>query len=385
MVGMRVAINVEQLLQHAPGGIGRYSARLVNLLGVVTDDVVVAPFCARHPPGVVGATLRSHGVDVDAVVLGLPRPVLYDSWNRLGAPSLALLAPSLRNLDVVHAPSVAVPPRPGNGALVVTVHDAASALFPDAFTPRGRRFHAAGIAAAAARADLVITVSEAARAEIAAATPIDEARIRVVHNGVDRVAVSDDTVRAVRDAFAVADRPYVLWVGSLEPRKNLRTLVHAFALAHARRDDLRLVLAGPEGWGDSGLDAVAADLVAADALRVVGAVSDGELHALYRGAEAFVFPSLHEGFGLPVLEAMAQDTPVVCSDLPVLREIVDDAAVFVDPLQPGDLADALVSVCDDGALRSRLVAAGGARVARFSWEECARRTRDVYVEALSGR
>src|SRR3954469_23869410 len=161
IVVVRVAINLEQLLFRTPGGVGRYTARLATLLPGLFPDDDYQGFVARHR-GVDGSSLD---VSMPVRRLALPRPLLYDAWHLLGLPPAG-------DYDVIHAPSVAVPPK-GRAALVVTVHDAAPVLFPETFPRRGRRFHAQGLAAAAKRADLVITVSQSAADELSAHTDID--------------------------------------------------------------------------------------------------------------------------------------------------------------------------------------------------------------------
>jgi glycosyltransferase involved in cell wall biosynthesis len=374
---VRVAVNVEQLLHEAPGGIGRYTAELVRLLPAHGFDVT--PFTARHPREEVTRALHGHDLDgLDPVILPLPAAVLYDAWHVLGMASpLRRVAP----VDLVHAPSPAVPPT-GRVPLVVTVHDAAPLVMPEAFTRRGVVFHRQGFAAAAKRARLVIAVSAFSAEEIATHTRIPRARIRVVPNGVDHGRVSADAVAAATQHFGIADRPYVFWAGTLQPRKNVRVLLDAFTALDGSRFPHRLVLAGPPGWkADDGDAAVARAL--GDRVRLVGPVGRDHLFALFAGADAFAFPSRHEGFGIPVLEAMAQGTAVVCADIPALREVASDAARFVAPDDAGGWVDALTAVLDDDAERARLVAAGERRVESFSWERCAAETAVVYREALN--
>src|SRR5215218_2870869 len=385
---MRVALNLEQLLQPAPGGIGRYTAELARLLPSLPagdgDEITLVPFVARHRREDVEARLREFGLaGVDPVVLPLPRPLLYDAWHLLRRPRLGR-SRRLRYADVVHAPSVAVPPR-SDAALVVTAHDAAPLMYPETYPRRGRRFHAQGLAAAAKRADLVITVSQSAAEELATHTAITPERIRVVPNGVDLGIAGDAEVEATRRELGLDDKPYVFWVGSLEPRKNVGLLVDAF-VRWALHTDLphRLVLAGPAGWLEDEASVLTPARRLGDRVRTLGRVGDPTLSALYRGADLYAFPSRHEGFGIPVLEAMAQETPVLCSDIPALREVAGDAARFVSPDDIDGWTDALTDLLGDADARAALVAAGSARVASYSWERCARETAAVYREALSG-
>ncbi|MDQ1416744.1 MAG: hypothetical protein QOF81_2357 [Acidimicrobiaceae bacterium] len=420
---VRVAVNVEQLLYRPPGGIGRYTAKLVTLLPQLFPDDSVVAFTARHPraeidaawqaatggtaatggsgapggSGVPGGTGEPGGSGAPPIRLPLPRALLYEGWNTLGVGRLDWLARELSGMDLVHAPSVAVPPR-GRAPLIVTVHDVAPALFPQSFPIHGRWFHARGLAATARRADLVITVSHSAAAEIAAHSDISPDRLRVVPNGVDHVEASADEIRATQARHDLSAVPYILWVGTLEPRKNVTTLVRAFAalVESGRAADHRLILAGPTGWLSD--DLVPASLMArhggpGGSIRLIGPVEESELRALYAGATLFALPSRHEGFGLPVLEAMAQGTPVVCADIAALRELVGAgvgagvvavAARLVAPDDVDGWADAIATLIDDEAARRRLGQAGRDRAAAFSWEHTIRATRQVYAEAVGG-
>lgn len=382
---MRVALNLEQLLHHPPGGIGSYTAELARLLPAPDGDdepIEVVSFVARHSRAEIEAALRGFGLEGTAPVrLPLPRPLLYDAWNVLGLPPLGTFAPELRGVDLVHAPSLAVPPR-GNVPLVVTVHDAAPIAYPDTYPWRGRWFHKRGFAAAARRADVVIAPSHAAADEISARTPITRDHIRVVPHGVNQRIVDDEVVAETRATFGVGDTPYVLWVGTLEPRKNLGVLVEAFRRVVDAGLPHRLVIKGSRGWlGEKRVIEGAASALG-DRIVFTGPVTEDRLLALYRGADLYAFPSIHEGFGLPVLEAMAQTTAVVCSDIPVLREVAGDAARFV----PADDVDAwgamLLDMLGDPTAREALAERGRAHAAMFTWERCVEQTRAVYREVV---
>lgn len=382
---MRVAVNVEQLLSPSPGGIGRYAAQLVMLLGSLPPADEPVPFVARHRPGALAAALSGSGLGPGAVVLPFPRPLLYETWVRFGLPPLATGAAPLRSVDVVHAPSVAVPGRT-RAPLVVTVHDAATELYPDAFSPRGRRWHARGAAAAARRADLVIAPSRAAADEIAAHTPVPADRIRVVHHAVAVPPADPDPGAERLRRLGLGGVPYVLWIGSLEPRKGVATLVEAMAaLGAGGRRGARLVLAGYAGWLPDGLVPAAARRDLAGDLVQLGRVDEATLWALYRGAAVFALPSRHEGFGLPPLEAMSQGAPVVASDLPVLREVLGDAAVFAPAGDVAAWAGAVGALLHDGDRRDALGAAGRRQAARYSPEAFVAATRAVYREAAGRR
>lgn len=308
----------------------------------------------------------------------LPAPLLYEAWVRWGAGTVR----GIEGVDLIHAPSLAVPPRSGR-PLVVTVHDAAPELFPEAFTARGRRFHRLGMAAAARRADAVITVSRAAADEIVARSPIPADRLHVVPNGVDppvRSAETDRSDAEALDRLGLAGRQYVLWVGSLEPRKGVGTLVGAMAEL-ARRgtaSGVSTVLAGYAGWlNDDVLPDGACRALGSSLLRL-GRVGEGDLWALYRHATVFAFPSRHEGFGMPVIEAMSQGVAVVASDIEVMREVAGPAALLVPPDDPTGWADAIEGLISDPAERLGLGRAGVERSRAYTGRAMASATRAVY-------
>lgn len=239
---------------------------------------------------------------------------------------------------------------------------------------------------AARRADLIITATHASAAEIVEHTPVTADQVRVVPHGVDHTAAVPSEVDEALVRFDLRDAPYVLWVGSLEPRKDVGTLVAAFArLPPAGSDPApRLVLVGPAGWLDGGqIDERDVDGLG-DRLRILGSVDDRDLRSLYAGAELFAFPSRHEGFGLPVLEAMVQGTAVLCSDVPALREVTGGAARLVGPGDRPGWSAALDELLGSPDQRAALSAAGRARATEFTWERSITGTRAVYVEALGG-
>ena len=281
---------------------------------------------------------------------------------------------------------MAVPPASGR-PLVVTVHDAAPELFPEAFTARGRRFHHQGLLAAARRADAVITVSQAAADEIGAHTPIPADRIRVVPNGIDPPAFDPADDAAALERFGLTGRRYVFWNGSLEPRKGVGTLIAAMVQLRRRRPQLEaeVVLAGFAGWHNDELVAAADVSDLGPSLHRVGQVSEADLWALYRGATLFAFPSRHEGFGLPVVEAMSQGVPVVASDIPPLREVSGGVAELVRPDDSEAWADALEGLLEDDQARAARAAAGRERSRAFTGAAWAAGTRAVYEQIVSSR
>lgn len=329
------------------------------------DPVGVAGWHRRPPIGelVPPMAVRHHR---------LPRPLLGDAWHRIGRPRVEGLVPEA---DVVHATSIIVPAT--KRRLVVTVHDLLFAHRPEWFTKRGVRVMNDGLAQVRRRADLVLASSEATAADCRAAG-IDDDRLRIVPLGIDVRPASTAAVEAARRRHGI-DRPYVLWNGTVEPRKNLAGLLRA--AARWDLDGVDLVLVGPPGWRD----AFPSELVGAidpERTRVVttGFVPRAELDALQAGAVVLCLPSLAEGFGFPVLEAFAQGTPVVTSAGTSTAELVGDAGLVVDPTDPEAIADAVQRVVTDERLHARLAAATAARAARYPWSRTVERTLAAYRE-----
>jgi glycosyltransferase involved in cell wall biosynthesis len=322
------------------------------------------------------------------------RPNLIERWTPF--PARWFLKTSIRwelprlewltRFDVLFAPNF-LPPPTRSRRLVLTIHDLAFRLFPETASPGIRRW-LEQLDRALRQAAEVIVVSEATRRDLLELYPVDPERVTVVHHGIDRdgfrPARSED-VEEVRRRYGI-DGPYLLFVGGLEPRKNLPTLVRAWSgLPDEARP--RLVIAGGSvPWNPAGRIGLEEALAAVPPRARRGVVRTGYLHhqdrvALYTGAEALVFPSRYEGFGLPVLEAMSCGTPVLTSNVSALPEVAGDAAVLVDPLDESAIADAIRRILEDRTLRDRLRDAGRARAAAFTWEETARRTAEVLHRA----
>ena len=296
----------------------------------------------------------------------------------LGRPRLPA---SFDRFDIVHATNPAgVPPtRPGQ-ALVVTVHDLAFERFPERIPRSWRLLYRAGMRAVARHADAVLVPSHATAEDVRTLTSVDPAKVHVTPLAASLPSAAADPGAAL-ERLGVP-RPYVLFVGTLEPRKNVVTLVRAYRqvapdVPHA------LVLTGPDGWFAAKMDAELARPGPGTVVRT-GHVTQDDLDALYRGADAFAYPSAYEGFGLPVLEALARGVPTIASDVPALREVAGDAALFVVPGDVAELAETLGRVLGDEALAGDLRTRGPARAAGFTWAATARATLEAYRHVTGG-
>lgn len=323
-----------------------------------------------------------------------PVPNLHEKWTAFPAQTFERLSlryelPRLEwftDFDVVFAPNF-VPPPTRSRHLVLTIHDLAFRRFPET-APLATRRWLQRLDRALKQAAEVIVPSEATRTDLLELYPVKPERVTVVHHGVDRERIrpsSEEEVERARERFGVEGR-YLLFLGGLEPRKNLPRLVRAYARSGV---DAKLVIAGASvAWNPEGRDELESALAAAGEevrrrIILTGYLGTREKTALLTGAEALVFPSLYEGFGFPLLEAMACHTPVLTSNVSSLPEVAGDAALLVDPLDEEAIADGIGRMVADAAFRHRLIQAGNDRVKGFTWETSARKHAEVLDRAAS--
>jgi glycosyltransferase involved in cell wall biosynthesis len=364
---MRVAVTVEQSWHVVPGGIATSTVSLLRALeGLGRLDLVGVAARHRRPPApaLVPPIPVRH--------LPLSRRVLYEAWQRLRWPPVER---ATGPVDVVHDAGYVVPP--SRAPLVATVHDLLFLTYPQHYTWHSRTVLRRGFELARRHARLVMCPSRAT-ASHCEEQGIERERLRLVPWGVSIRPVDGDHAERVAGRYRL-DRPYVLFCGTVEPRKNLRRVLAAFRALD--RPGVELIIAGPQGWKeDIGLDL---DGLGGRARRV-GFVPRPELDVLYARAAAVVYPSLGEGFGLPILEAMAQGAPVVTSKGTAMEEVAGDAALLVDPLDTDAIAGAMDRLLDDPSLAATLGRAAREHAAGFTWERTAELAAVVYAEAAGG-
>jgi glycosyltransferase involved in cell wall biosynthesis len=370
---------------HRKAGLGRYADELIAALAAdprhAGEYAVFYHDAARAQPG--------------PAIQALPRiatPLTPYPW-RLRALLAHLADASQDRLlgdpppAIFHATEHLLP-RLKRTRTVFTLHDLIFRFFPQHHLPKNWIYLQVAMPLFLRRAGAVICVSEQTRRDAQRIYRVPERKLRVIHEGVHprfRRVADPARLRDVRERLRLPER-FVLAVGTVEPRKNLATLLRAFAEVRRRvgpaGDELRLVIAGRQGWLSDATYRAVDDNRLTGLARFTGYVEDDDLPSLYSLAEAFAFPSVYEGFGLPPLEAMACGAPVVCSNASSLVEVTGDAAILAPPLDVGSWADALERVLGDAALRADLAARGPRQAARFTWQVAAQATREVYDALL---
>ncbi len=372
---MRIAIDLSPAI-HQKAGLGRYARTLAEHLiaqDCANEYVAFAyghRFAADDLPPALRALPRAN------ITLGA-RPWRMSVWlaYAFGIP----LDRALPRLDLFHATEHLLPPLKG-ARTVFTLHDLIFQFFPEYHLPLNRWFLMNAIPRFLRRADAIIVVSECTKRDAIATYQVPPEKITVIPEGVNpalRPVVDQNLIDQARARYA-QNQPFILFLGTIEPRKNIVALVDALRALRSHNLPHRLLVAGRKGWLYQATFDHVKQTGMESAVTFLDFVPDTDLGALFAACDAFVFPSLYEGFGLPPLEAMACGAPVVCSNTSSLPEVVGDAALLVNPRDVGEIADAVERVIGDRNLSNELRAKGTAQAAKFSWERAARETLMVY-------
>ena len=358
---MRIVVDVTPLSLPRTG-IGNYTVGMLQGLVDADGGHEVVAFAPVGPRGAGRIREALDGLPIERRIITVPPSshTWRTGWSRLGRPSVERLT---GRLDVFHFSDWMYPAQ-RSGVRATTVYDLSPLHHPEWVAPLTARMHGRKYAEAARSCDVLFAISSHTAHDVTETLGLPAERVAIAHPGV-HAQYSPEGDRADLGA------PYVLSVATLEPRKNLSTLVEAFALFRARQPELQLVVAGaPVAWVEQDLRG--------EGVRALGFVPDADLPALYRGAAALAYPSLLEGFGIPVVEAMACGTPVVASAHPSLDDAAGNAAVRANALSPEELAAGIETALAD---RERLVPLGLEHAGRFTWKACGEALLTGYARA----
>ena len=316
------------------------------------------------------------------VDLRYPVKAINFSWYKLGWPSLDFFFKT--KLDLTHSPTPL--PLPTAGKKIITVYDLFFLEFPDLSNDEARRNFSRGIERSVKNADGIVTISRFTEDQLIRHFSIDRKKIRVIYPGIDLDHWTQSEPEEMERIKAKYELPseFFLFVGAFERRKNLQNLLKALKIVHRLFGKIPLVLVGRKGLDSENVRKVIGELGLEDWVKMPGYVGDAELRYIYRQASLFVFPSLWEGFGIPLLEAMACGLPIVTSRTSAIPEIAQDAAAYADPRDPEDIATRIIQVLEDQDLRDQLVSEGKKRVAFFSWEKVAVLALEFYQSVGKG-
>lgn len=366
---MRVTIDAVPLLVRS-AGVKNYLYYWTQHLRQEARDVEISLFPFLDDPHAL-----DHEISVANPLMTRARLGLLFLLNRFSNDIAGWMDPEM---DVFHTCKLLNPPR--QAKLTATIHDLTCWLLPETHSPANVAADKNFAERILKRADALIAVSEATRQDAIRILDLAPEKIRVIHHGIAEpfFQVTEKDANEVKARLGL-DRPYLLFVGTIEPRKNVELLLNAYqGLPQPVLEEFGLVLAGPPGWAQS--ETMARLRALPPGMRYLGYVAEPDLPGLFAGATAFVYPSLYEGFGFPVAQAMATGIPVITSNVSALPEISGDAARLIDPRSESALRDAMLEILTSPSLRLDLIARGRANASRFSWAECARQSLEFFED-----
>ena len=365
---MHIGIDA-RLIHYSQGGISQYTKQLIQALGEIDHEDKFTIFQSRE-----GGNVFADQLNFWQRRLWTPSHFRLEQWT------LPLELATV-GIDILHSPDF-IPPFHRRCKAVITIHDLAFLRFPELLTEESRRYYGQ-VRQAVESADGVIAVSESTRRDVVELLGVPAECIDVIYHATDERFRPLADVQAARQFCEEYDLPetFVLWVGTLEPRKNLETLLRALAILRDRGKEInpRLVVAGAKGWLYESTVKLVEELGLSHDVIFFGPASVADLLLLYNAAWLFVFPSLYEGFGFPPLEALACGTPVICARTSSLPEVLGRAALFLDdPMDAEALAEAIQRLAEDEELREELKQRGLEQAAKFNWKSTAEQTLAVY-------
>lgn len=379
---MKIILDAQPIVEKRTG-VGRYAFELIQALGKSNHNIEIIPFYFNFKRAFNDQSVWQGMPSIKPCeVRCVPGALMHQLWQRC---SLFPLTSFAGEADIYHFPNYLMKPCGNRGKVILTVHDLAFKRFPETLMPKNLKNLNGNFEKSLNRSDAVICVSEFSKNEFQHFFPDYQKSVFVTYNGVDEFFGFEPDKSYGKQVLKKyqMEKPYLLYVGTIEPRKNLVVLLKAFSLLKKKFPDLELCLIGQKGWlCQDFFDALNASDVK-DSVRLPGFVEGKDLPYVYHYSRMFVFPSLYEGFGIPPLEAMACRTPVLLSDIPVLREVAADCALYCrDYTSPEAWQEQMSLLLNDSLQRENLIQKGAERVKLFSWSETARKTLEAYSLVL---
>jgi glycosyltransferase involved in cell wall biosynthesis len=375
---MRIGIDVTSAVTQG-GGIGRYTRDLVQALIALDNSNEYRLFSAKQPPTLPVPDPIPSAPHVKYYPAPVDERWLYRLWYRLRVPLPVQIFTG--RLDLFHSPDFVLPPVSGRIPTLLTVHDLSFVHSPDTFPDKLVSYLNRVVPWSVKRATHILADSLATKQDLIDVWQVPDEKITVLYCGVHErfQPVSDvDRVTAVRQKYKLGTLPYLLCVGTVQPRKNYQMLIRAFRPV-ADQFPHNLIIAGGKGWLYDEMLAEVERQGLNGRVHFIGFVDDADLPALYSGADLFAMPSLYEGFGLPLLEAMACGVPTISSNVSSLPEVVGETAVQLPPKDEHAWTQSIISLLADEAQCSQLVLMGYQRVKEFTWQKAARQLSEIYT------
>ncbi|TDX59260.1 glycosyltransferase family 4 protein [Orenia marismortui] len=375
---MKIGLDIQSTLKNKTG-VGWYTQNIIENLAdnELEFEGYAFNFLGRNN---IHKSISTLNFDVKINKI-LPYSLYRRIWSYLPIPYNHLVN---SQADIFHFFNYILPPKI-RGKVIVTVYDMVYKLFPETMTKKNYRWLEKGLQRSINRADKIITISKSAKKDIMKYLAIDEEKIEIIYPGIDHELYSSELkvgkVKELREKYNIP-KNFILYLGTLEPRKNIGRIIDAYAKYQQQaKDDISLVLAGKKGWMYQEIFDKVKEHSLEDKVVFTGYVNEIDKPAIYKMSKLFIFPSLYEGFGMPVLEAMASATPVITSNISSLPEVVGDAALLVDPYDISDISSVIKRILEDKKLQLRMIEQGLKQSAKFSWQKSAEKLLTVYKEA----
>lgn len=380
---MKIAVELQPILKKKTG-VGWYAYHLVQELSKRNVELngKVFNFLGRNN---LTQSLQDITIDIETCKL-MPYGVYSRLWDMIPISYNLLFS---KKADIYHFFNFVFPPRI-NGKIIVTVHDMVYKKYPHTLTKANLRRLNSNLLRVCQRADIIITVSESSKKDIINYLDVSEEKVFIVPPAVDknkfRPDYSYDEINTAKKKYEITTDDYYLYLGTLEPRKNIESIIEAYALLLKNLNSKqipKLIIAGGKGWLYQGLFNLVQELKLENQVHFPGYILDEDVPKLINGATAFVFPSFYEGFGMPPLEAMSCGVPVIASNTSSLPEVIEDAGILIDPYSIEELTGAMEQILRNPQLRNIMVSKGLLQAKKFTWEKSAELTIEIYKKVYS--